>query len=92
VPVGKPVALSLSSALGSTISYVVESHTSPGPLSLKDIQMGKANHRGQCPLWLSFAVDDCQRYLIIVINTPWCFVRIQNITHIHIRLFDPTHR
>jgi hypothetical protein len=35
---------------------------------LKDIQMDKANQHGQCPLWLSFAVDDRQRCLIIVIN------------------------
>jgi hypothetical protein len=27
-----------------------------------------------------------------VINTPWFSVRIQNITHIHIRPFDSTHR
>jgi hypothetical protein len=39
--VGKSMALSLSSALGSTISCVVESHTSPGPLSLKTYDQAK---------------------------------------------------
>jgi hypothetical protein len=44
---GKPMALSLSSALGSTISYVVESHTSPGPLSLKTYERAKLTNVGK---------------------------------------------
>ena len=46
VPVGKPMALSLSSALGSTISYVVESYTSLGPLSLKAYKHAKLTNIG----------------------------------------------
>jgi hypothetical protein len=42
----KPMALSLSSVLGSTISCVVESHTSPGPLSLKAYEWTKLTNVG----------------------------------------------
>jgi hypothetical protein len=46
VPVEKPMALSLSSALGTTISYVVESHTSPNPLFLKTYEWAKLTNVG----------------------------------------------
>jgi hypothetical protein len=59
VPVGKPMALSLSSALGSTISCVVESHTSPSPLSLKAYERAKLTNVGNAfrgsNLWLTTA-------------------------------------
>jgi hypothetical protein len=46
MPVEKPMALSLSSALGSTISCAMESHTSPGPLSLKAYKRAKLTNVG----------------------------------------------
>jgi hypothetical protein len=59
VPVRKPMALSLSSALGSTISCIVESHTSLGPLSLKAYEQAKLTNVGNAlrgsPLQLTTA-------------------------------------
>jgi hypothetical protein len=46
MPVGKPMALSLSFALGSTISCAMESHTSSGPLSLKAYKWAKLTKVG----------------------------------------------
>jgi hypothetical protein len=53
------MALSHSSVLGSTISCVMESQTSPGPLSLKAYEWAKLTKVGKAlrgsPLWLMTA-------------------------------------
>ena len=83
MPNGKPMALSLSSALGSTISCTMGSHTSPGLLSLKAYKRAKLTNIGNavygspfCDWWPPKVLNHCDKRAMLFNEDPKYHSRI----------------